>query len=70
MVTLKALVDQRFAGRMLLTGEVFEATEAEARTLMAIRRAMLAEVNTEAPRKKRQYRRRDLTSSQYEGKAL
>jgi hypothetical protein len=70
MVILKSLTEHSFAGRMVGPGEVFEATEHEARILVAIQRAVIAELEDKPVRTKRAYRRRDMTAAQYDTKAV
>ncbi|MGK8471198.1 hypothetical protein ACRS34_09655 [Stutzerimonas stutzeri] len=67
---LTAKKELRYAGRQVLAGKEFEATEKDAKILIAINRASLAvdpmpepqpEQKEEAP-KKRAYKRRDMTA--------
>ncbi len=67
---LTAKKELRYAGRQVLAGKEFEATEKDAKILIAINRACLAvdqmpeaepEQKEEAP-KKRTYKRRDMTA--------
>ena len=63
-VTIAALVDVPYEGRVVLAGEHFTVPPYDAAKLIYRRKArfLRASETASAPRPKRQYRRRDLTA--------
>lgn len=64
MPHMKALTAQVFAGTMRVTDDEFDATDGEAKILIALGRAKIIKVETPEQERvtRRAYRRRDMTA--------
>jgi hypothetical protein len=65
MPRIKLSEPLRFGGIECKEGDEVDATDQEARILVALKRALVVETSGEVPSSRRAYKRRDLRAQQY-----